>query len=58
MDRQQAYVLYLNGHGQACVDNGADTLERNRQDTQTRLSMASAQFELGDCEAGLTASTE
>lgn len=47
-DRQQTYALYLNGQWQACVDYGAGVLERRGPDAQTRLSMASAQFELGD----------
>ncbi len=47
-DRQQTYALYLNGQWQSCVDYGADVLKRHGPDTQTRLFMASAQFELGD----------
>lgn len=50
-DRQQTYALYLNGQWQTCVDYGASVLERYGSDTQTRLSMASAQFELGDYES-------
>ena len=50
-DRQQTYALYLNGQWQTCVDYGTGGLERYGSDTQTRLSMASAQFELGDYES-------
>ncbi|MCI9332962.1 MAG: protein kinase [Oscillibacter sp.] len=50
-DRQQTYALYLNGQWQTCVDYGTGVLERYGSDTQTRLSMASAQFELGDYES-------
>lgn len=50
-DRQQTYALYLNGQWQTCVDYGASVLERYGSDTQTRLFMASAQFELGDYES-------
>lgn len=50
-DRQQTYALYLNGQWQECVEYGSDVLERFGADTQTRLSMASAQFELGDYES-------
>lgn len=46
--RQQTYALYLNGQWQDCVDYGEETLARYGPDPQTRLSMASAQFELGD----------
>ena len=50
-DRQQTYALYLNGQWQACIDYGSGVLSRYGSDTQTRLSMASAQFELGDYES-------
>jgi len=50
-DRQQTYALYLNGQWQACVDLGTQTLADHGEDVQTRLAMASAQFELGDYEA-------
>lgn len=46
--RQEAYALYLNGRWQDCVDRCAEELERHGSDAQTRLIMASAQFELGD----------
>lgn len=49
-NRQQTYALYLNGQWQACVDYGEETLAEYGPDTQTRLSMASAQFELGEYE--------
>lgn len=49
-DRQQTYALYLNGEWQACIDYGTRTLEKYGEDVQTRLSMASAQFELGEYE--------
>lgn len=49
-DQQQTYALYLNGQWQECVDFGAAAINRHGSDTQTRLSMASAQFELGDYE--------
>lgn len=47
-NRQQTYALYLNGQWQDCVDYGEQTLAQYGPDTQTRLSMASAQFELGE----------
>lgn len=47
-NRQQTYALYLNGRWQECIDYGTATLERYGSDVQTRLSVASAQFELGD----------
>lgn len=50
-DRQQTYALYLNGQWQACVDFGTQTIADHGEDVQTRLAMASAQFELGDYEA-------
>ncbi len=50
-DRQQTYALYLNGDWQECVEFGDKTLEKHGEDVQTRLSMASAQFELGDYKA-------
>lgn len=50
-DRQQTYALYLSGRWQECVDYASDVLDRFGRDTQTRLSMASAQFELGEYEA-------
>lgn len=49
-DRQQTYALYLNGQWQACVDYGTTVIEKYGEDVQTRLSMASAQFELGEYE--------
>lgn len=47
-NRQQTYALYLNGHWQECIDYGTQTLAKYGGDVQTRLTMASAQFELGD----------
>ena len=47
-NRQQTYALYLNGAWQECIDYGAATLQSYGEDVQTRLSMASAQFELGE----------
>ena len=49
-DRQQAYALYLNGKWQECIDFGSESLQKYGEDTQIRLSMASAQFELGEYE--------
>ena len=49
-DRQQTYALYLNGQWQECFDFGTKALEKFGPDTQTRVSMAAAQFELGDYE--------
>ncbi len=49
-DRQQTYALYLNGRWQDCVEFGRKALERFEEDTQVRLIVASAQFELGDYE--------
>lgn len=46
--RQDAYALYLNGRWQDCIDRCTAELERHGSDAQTRLIMASAQFELGD----------
>lgn len=50
-DRQQTYALYLNGEWDACVDYGTSVLEKYNGDVQTRLFIASAQFELGEYEA-------
>lgn len=50
-DRQQTYALYLNGDWQGCVDFGAAALQKYGEDAQTRVAMASAQFELGDYAA-------
>ena len=50
-DRQETYALYLNGKWQECVDFGTQALERFGADVQTRLTVASAQFELGEYEA-------
>lgn len=50
-DRQQTYALYLNGRWQECVDFGTEALRKHGADTQTRLAMAAAQFELGEYEA-------
>ncbi len=50
-ERLQTYALYLDGQWQECVDFGEETLSQFGDDTQTRLTMASAQFELGDYEA-------
>lgn len=49
-DRQQAYALYLNGKWQECIDLGSTAIDRFGPDVQTRLSMASAQFELAKYE--------
>lgn len=49
-DRQQTYALYLNGEWQACIDFGSEALQNYGEDPQIRLSMASAQFELGEYE--------
>ena len=49
-DRQQTYALYLNGQWQECIDFGTKALEKFGPDTQTRVSMAAAQFEFGDYE--------
>jgi len=49
-DRQQTYALYLNGEWQECVDFGAAALDKHGLDAQTRVSMAAAQFELGEYE--------
>lgn len=49
-DRQQTYALYLNGRWEECVEFGQRALEEHGADTQTRVSMAAAQFELGDYE--------
>ena len=49
-DRQQTYALYLNGKWQECIDFGTKALEKFGPDTQTRVSMAAAQFELGNYE--------
>lgn len=50
-DRQQTYALYLNGKWQECIDFGKSAMQGHGEDLQTRLSMASAQFELGEYEA-------
>jgi len=49
-DRQQTYALYLNGKWQECIELGAAAIGKYGDDIQTRLSMASAQFELGEYE--------
>ena len=49
-DRQQTYALYLNGQWQECIDFGSAALQTHGEDVQTRLSVASAQFELGEYE--------
>ena len=49
-DRQETYALYLNGQWQACVDHGTAALAAYGQDPQTQLTVASAQFELGEYE--------
>ena len=50
-DRQQTYALFLNGNWQECVDFGTAALKKYGADAQIRVSMAAAQFELGDYEA-------
>lgn len=49
-DRQQTYALYLAGEWEECISYGQQTLERFGPDPQTRLAMASAQFELEEYE--------
>lgn len=49
-DRIQTYALYRDGQWQACVDFGGEVLDRYGSDSQTRVTMAAAQFELGDYE--------
>ena len=49
-DRQQTYALYLNGKWQECIDFGKAAIQEHGEDVQIRLSMASAQFELGEYE--------
>lgn len=48
--RQEIYGLYINGKWQQCVDDGKNILQRFGNDIQIRLTMACAQFELGDYE--------
>lgn len=50
-DRQQTYALYLNGKWQECIEFGEAAMQEHGEDVQIRLSMASAQFELGEYEA-------
>ncbi|MBE6961242.1 MAG: tetratricopeptide repeat protein [Ruminococcaceae bacterium] len=50
-DRQQTYALYLNGRWRECIEFGTAALNKYGSDPQTRLTMASAQFELGDYKA-------
>lgn len=47
-DRQETYALYLNGHWQECVDLGLAAIEKYGPDDQIYLTVASAQFELGN----------
>lgn len=47
-DRLQTYALYQDGQWQACIDFGTSALSEHGSDVQTRLAVASAQFELGD----------
>lgn len=47
-DRQQTYALYLNGKWQECIDFAETILDTKQADVQIRLTMASAQFELGE----------
>lgn len=47
-DRQQTYALYLNGEWEECVRMGTESLKRHGTDGQTYLTVASAEFELGD----------
>lgn len=49
-DRMQTYALYLNGKWQDCVDLGEAALAQFGADSQTLLTVASAQFELGNYE--------
>lgn len=50
-DRQQTYILARRGEWQACIDHGTAVLQSYGEDVETRLFMATAQFELGDYEA-------
>lgn len=50
-DRQQTYALYLNGRWQECVEFGQKALAVHGEDRDLTLSVASAQFELGDYRA-------
>lgn len=50
-DRQQTYALYLNDRWQDCIDFGTKVIKERGEDVQVRLSMASAQFELGEYES-------
>lgn len=47
-DRMRVYALYVAGRWQECVDYGTKALETYEGDVRIRLTMASAQFELGD----------
>ena len=49
-DRQETYALYKSGKWQECIDFGTKTLQEHGEDVQTRLSMAAAQFEMGEYE--------
>lgn len=49
-DRIQVYALYQDGQWQECVDFGKETLDKYGSDSQIRVTMAAAQFELGDYE--------
>jgi len=46
--RQQIYGLYINGEWQQCIDEGEKALQKFSGDTQIRVTMSCAQFELGD----------
>lgn len=50
-DRLQTYALYSDGQWQSCIDFGTSALAAHGMDVQTRLAVASAQFELGDYES-------
>lgn len=49
-DRQETYALYLNGQWQAWCGPCTAALAAYGQDPQTQLTVASAQFELGEYE--------
>lgn len=49
-DRMQTYALYLNSNWQDCVNLGEAALAQFGADSQTLLTVASAQFELGNYE--------
>lgn len=48
--RQQVYGLYVNGKWQQCIDECEKALMKFDGDAQIRVTMACAQFEMGDYE--------